>query len=321
MKESLRAVIYISWLIISSRYVEFVSEKKLINMMRKFSVSNFIKVRFLKFFLLFLFLTGVHNILSGNAATAEERQVISLLENQIKEKLVQLTAYTIELEFDPFYQQKKKYEGYRLSEVLSSVFLKYKNHKMIRFVASDGYKVTSFMNELPLEKGYLVYKDIQSSNPLGFDEILEGKSKYNPAPFALIWEGQKGLMKELPNPFSIVALEIGKESDFFGAAFPQKNKKVVTGFYIFNTHCLKCHSMNKQGGMVGPELNVPRNIFEYWKKEEIRNVIRNPGDLRWGSKMPPYKDVLTVKELEELLRYLEWMKHEKICTSDETCRH
>jgi len=44
--------------------------------------------------------------------------------------------------------------------------------------------------------------------------------------------------------------------------------------------------MNREGGRVGPELNVPQSIVEYRPEAQIKAYIRNPLQFRYGH-MPP----------------------------------
>jgi hypothetical protein len=68
-------------------------------------------------------------------------------------------------------------------------------------------------------------------------------------------------------PYEVVAIELVNfradvSRDLFfghgGATQPWRK-----GFDLFRKECLKCHSLNLQGGDIGPELNVPQNITEY----------------------------------------------------------
>ncbi|NJO13308.1 MAG: c-type cytochrome, partial [Gammaproteobacteria bacterium] len=60
------------------------------------------------------------------------------------------------------------------------------------------------------------------------------------------------------------------------------------GYALFRQHCLPCHSLNKEGGLIGPELNVPRNVTEYRSEQQLREWIRSAQSFRWRTKMPDY---------------------------------
>jgi hypothetical protein len=50
---------------------------------------------------------------------------------------------------------------------------------------------------------------------------------------------------------------------------------------------MKCDSLNVVGGSMAPEFNVPKNITEYWKGDNIIAFAKNPKSFRRSSIMPP----------------------------------
>ena len=83
------------------------------------------------------------------------------------------------------------------------------------------------------------------------------------------------------------------------------------GFVTFKNHCIRCHSLNLQGGEVGPELNSPKNVTEYWEKSTLRAFIRDASSFRFKDKMPAFPN-LKESDLDEILEYLAYMKDHKI---------
>jgi cytochrome c2 len=66
-----------------------------------------------------------------------------------------------------------------------------------------------------------------------------------------------------------------------------------------------CHSINTEGGKVGPDLNVPRSIVEYRPMEQIKAYIRNPQSFRYTT-MPAHPQ-LTDDDLAALVEYFRAM--------------
>ena len=81
------------------------------------------------------------------------------------------------------------------------------------------------------------------------------------------------------------------------------------GFDIYKAQCIRCHAMNREGGRVGPELNVPQSIVEYRPAEQIKAFIRNPQTFRYST-MPAHGH-LSDQDLDDLVAYFEVMKGHK----------
>ena len=70
-----------------------------------------------------------------------------------------------------------------------------------------------------------------------------------------------------------------------------------------------CHSINGEGGTVGPELNVPRSIVEYRPIEQLKAFIRDPQSFRYSA-MPAHRH-LSDEELDALIAYFRAMSQRK----------
>jgi cytochrome c1 len=81
------------------------------------------------------------------------------------------------------------------------------------------------------------------------------------------------------------------------------------GFGTFREQCVHCHAINRQGGRVGPELNVPKSIVEYRPIDQIKAYIRDPLTFRYST-MPPHPK-MTDQDLDDLVSYFTAMKERK----------
>ena len=66
----------------------------------------------------------------------------------------------------------------------------------------------------------------------------------------------------------------------------------MRGFDLFKAHCVRCHSINQQGGRIGPDLNAPKSIVSYRPKKMIKAYTDMPDQL-----------FLTDAGLEDLYQY------------------
>jgi mono/diheme cytochrome c family protein len=77
---------------------------------------------------------------------------------------------------------------------------------------------------------------------------------------------------------------------------------------MFSAQCQRCHAINGEGGRLGPDLNIPRNILEYRAEADVRAYIKDPASFRYGN-MPAHP-LLTSEHLDQLVCYLREMgKH------------
>lgn len=81
------------------------------------------------------------------------------------------------------------------------------------------------------------------------------------------------------------------------------------GATLFKQRCATCHMVNGIGGAVGPELNVPRSVTEYWEEPALRQMMKDPGLVRKNSKMPAFQ--LPESTIDDILAYLNWMASHK----------
>lgn len=209
--------------------------------------------------------------------------------------------------FDPYYQRPKVWRALPLEPVLRLAFPE-GDLRALEFTlrASDGYTVPVSGARLLESGGYLAFADADGPwEPIGV-------KRANPGPWYLVWKGSaQGDLTTHPRPWALASIAIEPFEAVFPLVVPRsKDPQVQRGFTLFRQRCLQCHSLNQQGGRVGPELNVPKNVTEYRDEAFLRAWIRNPFAFR-VSVMPASPD-LSEDELSALLAYLSAMKDTKI---------
>jgi len=90
-----------------------------------------------------------------------------------------------------------------------------------------------------------------------------------------------------------------------------RDSATLRGFHVFKENCLKCHSLNLQGGDLAPELNIPQNITEYRSIDFLNQFIRRPEQFRLKSKMPSFAS-LADNKISDVLAYLKYMRTRKM---------
>ena len=207
---------------------------------------------------------------------------------------------------DPVYKTRKHFRGVPLRPLLERAYgdLKALKDKQFLLRATDGYAIPVMGDILTQSGGYLAYRDRESDS---WEPI--GPRKVSPAPFYLVWSGADQRDTSMyPWPWGVVQIDqVSSLASLYPKTVPPE--AFAKGHAIFLGHCVKCHAINRQGGTMGPELNVPKNVTEYWSIEQTKAYIRNPASFRYGA-MPPNPD-LTDDDLTALTDYLSAMKAHK----------
>jgi cytochrome c2 len=176
--------------------------------------------------------------------------------------------------------------------------------KEVIFLCKDGYSARVSLNQLLTNKGFLVNKDIDAK--LQWDDDISAKF----APAYLVWDVDKDDHNYV-FPYGILKIKITSIDDEYKDITPlNASQKLLSGFSLFKKHCIRCHSINKVGGDVGPELNIPMNVTEYWKNDHLERFITNPKLYRYNSKMPTLSDMKS-NEVASIIEYLAYMSENK----------
>lgn len=219
------------------------------------------------------------------------------------------TPETIEISFDPVFKRAKKYTAIPLKPYLEQLItasnLDTANTEII-FLCKDGYNPGMALNKVLQNEPYLAIRDMEAPKGQNWMDTLQGK--WNP--FYLVWTNHSQGAKGYAWPYGLAHLQFKASDAAYQAAFPTDEKRIL-GFKLYKEKCMKCHSMNMVGGIMGPEMNVPKNITEYWQIEDIKAFVKNPYAYRYNSKMPPVAN-LKEAELDQILDYISYMKVQKI---------
>jgi mono/diheme cytochrome c family protein len=212
--------------------------------------------------------------------------------------------------FDPYYQRKKHFRGYELAKVVvKALDMPLDALKRSYFVlrARDGYEVP-ISGERLLEPGaFIAFEDVDAP---AWEPI--GPQRANPSPFYLVWkEPHQTSLEMYPRPWQLEAIDRVSFDRVYPHIAPPKGAAtaVVQGFSIFIDTCIRCHAMNREGGRVGPDLNVPKSIVEYRPAFQIKAYVRDPMAFRYGN-MPAHPH-LSDESLDALVSYFAEMSHHK----------
>ncbi|HVY55954.1 MAG TPA: cytochrome c [Thermodesulfobacteriota bacterium] len=217
-----------------------------------------------------------------------------------------LKAYKVEL-YDIEYKKEKRYEGFKIEDVLRLAYggrLDNPDYTDIAFVALDGYESVSLLPKMKEAGGYIVFEDLDADH---WEPV--GREQADPGPFYLVWTGKEQTPEnEYPWPWQIGSVNIMRFPDQYPLVYPagaKADSPAYKGYEIFKGRCVRCHSMNQQGGKVGPDLNAPRSIVTYRSEYMIKEFIKHPSQYRY-TQMPDHTD-LTDQDLNDLIAYFRYM--------------
>ena len=211
--------------------------------------------------------------------------------------------------FDPYYEKTKHFRALPLASVIARGFGGSRDLAKLDYVlrARDGYAVPMRGSLVHEEGGYIAIEDLDVP---GWEPI--GPQHVSPGPFYVVWtKPAQGDLDSHPRPWELDKIEIARFDVIYPHTSPgtPEGAPATLGYDLFKDQCIKCHAINREGGHVGPDLNVPKNITEYRPEDQIRAYIKDPASFRYGN-MPAHPE-MTNQQLDELLAYLRAMKDRK----------
>jgi mono/diheme cytochrome c family protein len=201
----------------------------------------------------------------------------------------------------------------------------------VQLKCADGYQPTVSASRFRQRVGYLAYERADGKSFVATQKSPPKKTTVL-GPFYLVWEtGPSVAAVELDTawPYQVVGVDLVEFKKKFSRIYPPEgaSDSVKAGFLEFKQRCLKCHTVNGQGGDMGPELNVPVNVTEYFDQKWLAQWIENPSLVRRGAKMPsgvpdllkakpPHRSEAETTEkrkqvVQQILEYLSAMKAKK----------
>lgn len=225
---------------------------------------------------------------------------------------------------DPVYKKAKRFEGYPLATLLRKAWpgvdaWAAEGAELV-LTAVDGYAPSMDLARALSGNGVVAVRDLDRPPEDPWEPFAKGASRITPAPYYLVWTGVESDDVHYRWPYKLAQLSVTSFGQRYGGAAPPRTsgERAQRGFRLFVQNCMPCHAVNQIGGHTGPELNVPKNVTEYWAQHHLRAFIAAPESYRLRSKMPSFGH-LPESDRNAILSYLGAMKKRKVC-GDAPCR-
>ena len=214
---------------------------------------------------------------------------------------------------DPYYETQKHFLACPLAAVLESGFGADSAELAGEFFvleALDGYSRPAAGEQLFEDGAFLALGEADGG--VGHWQPID-RRQVDPGPFYLVWAGAgQSDPHRYPWPYQLAKIRIASLAQRYPHMRPEglpDTHAAWDGLRLFQSQCLACHSINGDGGKVGPELNVPQSIVEYRPAAQIKAYIRNPETFRYTT-MPAHPG-LSTRDLNALLAYFQAMNSRK----------
>ena len=242
--------------------------------------------------------------LSINIISKERKSEYILTTEQLKKDLTILPWH----QASPVYPKKMRYDTIRLKDLFAKLSIDHSEIKAIKFYCEDGF--TAKWQGSPAMQELLIALN-EHGNPDFFSPVSEGKLTLNPAPYYVI-TNKASDYKIWPWPSQVFKIDVYLTSlqPLYYPVGATQNSAVMAGYKAFSQYCIGCHSINLEGGEIGPELNIPKNITEYQNYAFLSAFIRDASGFRAKSRMMSFP-FLSTNEIDQIILYLEYMKDYK----------
>jgi mono/diheme cytochrome c family protein len=223
----------------------------------------------------------------------------------------------------------RRYQALPFVPLLDAVYGEtWREAELVMVRCADGFQpllaVTDLRERDATTPGALAF---QRKGEDGLWEEDEDGDEVDFGPFRLFWPGSRGpkSAQVLATPYKVVGFDLVEFADRFPRLAPPEDagEAAARGFVRFRQNCIQCHTVNGDGSAtsLGPELNYPSSVTEYWKPDWLRRFLLDPRSIRYKSKMPGLARLPKTSRLapaareavaDDLIAYLEAMRDKKV---------
>jgi mono/diheme cytochrome c family protein len=217
---------------------------------------------------------------------------------------------------EPYEEHEVVFEALPLEGVLDAVYTRaWRDEEELLFTCRDGYQPTVPVARVLAHRAWLAFARTDRAD-FSIDKLESGRvQRIGVGPFYLVWENlDDGAVRQESDygwPYQLVGIDLIRTRDRFPRMMPPAGAppEVASGFAAFRVHCSRCHTLNGEGGSIGPELNGEVALVEVRDGEFLRAWIDDPARIRPGSRMPALNPALPdrARTIDAIIAYLRAM--------------
>jgi cytochrome c2 len=222
---------------------------------------------------------------------------------------------------EPYETSEVSFEAFSLAVVLDAIYSpSWRDEEELLFTCSDGYQPTVPVRRVLKHKAWLAFDRVDDAE-FSIVKLESGqKKRIELGPFYLIWENLDDAQVRQEGdygwPYQLVGVDLIRTVDRFARMLPPVGAvdEVHDGFAAFRVHCSRCHTINGEGGRIGPELNALVSVVELRDAAWLRRWLDDPSQIAPESRMPRLNPALPNRErtLSAIISYLEAMSSAKL---------
>jgi cytochrome c2 len=223
--------------------------------------------------------------------------------------------------FEPYEQREIPMRALPFDRVLDAVYGNaWRSAEELLFTCLDGYQPTVPVARVLEHHAFLAFAR-DDAPKFTLRKLESGRWQEIPAgPFYLVWENLSDTQVRREGdyawPYQLTGVELIRARDHFPHMAPPADASptVQQGFAAFRIHCSRCHTVNGDGGKIGPELNRVEAPAGRRDAKWLHDWIDDPSRLSPGTRMERLNPALANREpvIASIIAYLQAMvgKHD-----------
>jgi mono/diheme cytochrome c family protein len=227
--------------------------------------------------------------------------------------------------FEPYEQREVAFRSLRFDRVLDALYgADWRKEEEILFTCRDGYQPTVPVARVVEHAAWLAFAR-DGTSAFSIRKLESGRTQeISLAPFYLVWENtldeQMRAEGDYGWPYQVVGIDLIRSRDRFPHMAPPASAppQVQEGFAAFRVHCSRCHTVNGDGGKLGPELNTAQNPAGRRDPAWLRRWIDDPSQISPDTRMERLNPALRERDrvIDAIVAYLQAIAPPPKSTSD-----